>query len=354
MRIVILALSITSSWGNGHATTYRALTKALLRRGHEVVVLERDVPWYASHRDANEPHWGQVHLYPDLDDLNRRFRKTVADADLVVVGSYVPQGVRAAEWALETAQGVTAFYDIDTPVTLGKLAAKDHEYLEPGLIPRFDLYLTFSGGPTLRLLEETYGARAARPLYCGVDPEHYEPVLAPEKWALGYMGTWCPGRQPVVDRLLVETARRRPDLRFVVAGPQYPPEILWPANVARLDHVGPAAHPAFYASQRFTLNATRPNMVELGWSPSVRLFEAASCASAILSDSWRGLEDFFEPGREILIEDVERAMAMSPAERRSLGQAARRRVLAEHTADHRAAALEGYHREVAGARLLRG
>jgi spore maturation protein CgeB len=347
MKIVILGLSITSSWGNGHATTYRGLVRELAARGHEILFLERDVPWYAAHRDLPSPPWCATELYRDVATLNRDFSGRVREADLVIVGSYVPEGVAVGEWTTATAESTTAFYDIDTPVTLGKLARGDFEYLAPHLIPRYDLYLSFTGGPVLMHLERALGAPAARALYCSFDPEHYFPEEQAPKWDLGYLGTYSVDRQPALEQFLLIPAREWKDGRFIVGGPQYPPEIRWPQNVERVDHLPPADHRAFYTAQRFTLNVTRSEMIEAGWSPSVRLFEAAACGVPIISDWWEGLDSFFEPGREILIArssgDVLHYLRDLPdEERRAIGVRARNRVLAEHTAAHRAAELERY------------
>jgi spore maturation protein CgeB len=306
-------------------------------RGHDVLFCERDVPWYAAHRDLPQPPWGRLCLYGSLGELRERTAAALAAADLVVQGSYVPDGVDVADFVLARAGGVTAFYDIDTPVTLEKLARGDREYLAPELIPRFDLYLSFTGGPFL----ETLGARRPTPFYCIADPALYRPTSARARWELGYLGTYSDDRQPKVDELLLEPARRLPDARFAVAGPQYPEEIEWPPNVQRFESLAPPAHPQFYAEQRFTLNVTRDDMVRAGWSPSVRLFEAAACAVPVVSDWWDGLDAFFEPEREILIaetaDDVLRHLREGD---RTVGERARERVLAEHTADHRAAELE--------------
>ena len=220
-------------------------------------------------------------------------------------------------------------------------------------MPRFDLYLSFTSGPTLQRLERRFGARRARALYCSVDPRAYRPVHVPRRWDLGYLGTYDEERQPAVERLLLDPARRLPSVRFAVAGPQYPASIAWPANVDRAPHVAPGDHSAFYGAQRFTLNVTRPRMVEAGFSPSVRLFEAAACGVPVISDSFPGIEDFFEPGREILVaetaKDVLRILATtSEAERVATGARARARVLAEHTGAHRAATLDRYVREITG------
>jgi spore maturation protein CgeB len=352
VKLVVLGLSLSSSWGNGHATTYRALLKAFAARGHEILFLERDVPWYAAERDLAEPDFCRLVLYPDLAGLDAH-RDAIRDADAVIVGSYVPEGVAVGRVVQEVARGVTAFYDIDTPVTLAKLARGDFEYLSPDLIPGYDVYLSFTGGPTLDLIERDYGSPRARALYCSVDPDRYPKLDRPHRWDLSYLGTYSPDRQPVLERLLIEPARRAPDLRFVVAGPQYPADIAWPANIDRFQHVGPADHAEFYAASRFTLNVTRADMVAAGWSPSVRLFEAASCGTPIISDRWNGIEAILEPGREILLADgPEEVVTMLRDEqsRVAIGEAGRQRVLTAHTAAHRAAELEGYITEVVSIR----
>jgi spore maturation protein CgeB len=356
MRIVILGLSITSSWGNGHATTFRGLVRELAALGHDVLFLERDVTWYASNRDLPNPPFGRTELYRDLDELKARFSDDIRDADLVIVGSYVPEGVAVGEWVTETAPGVTAFYDIDTPVTLAKLARGDNEYLAPHLIPRYDLYLSFAGGPTLERLEREYGSPGARAFYCSFDPSLYYAESTPIKWDLGYMGTYSDDRQPPLARLLIEPAWSWKHGSFVVAGPQYPSSIIWPGNVERIEHLPPAQHRWFYNSQRFTLNVTRADMIEAGYSPSVRLFEAAACGVPIISDYWEGLGSIFAIGSEILVartaDDVLAILReMSEEERVAIGRRAQQRVQLAHTSAHRAKELIS-HAEEAGARSL--
>jgi spore maturation protein CgeB len=345
LDIVVVGLSITSSWGNGHATTYRALVRALADRGHRVLFLERDVPWYAANRDLPEPPYGRTALYGSLAELREVHGPAIRGADLAVVGSYVPDGRAVGRLVQELARGTTAFYDIDTPVTLAALRRGDCEYLSPELVPGYDLYLSFTGGPTLARIERELGAPIARALYCSADPEVHRPSSAPPRLDLGYVGTYGADRQPALDALLLEPARRRPDLSFAVAGPQYPATIAWPANVERIEHLAPRDHAAFYASQRFTLNVTRADMVRAGFSPSVRVFEAAACGTPVLSDVWPGIETVFAPGEEILLaRNAEEALAvvagMPDDARRAIGERARRRVLAEHTPAHRAVALE--------------
>ena len=355
LSIVFLGLSVTSSWGNGHATTYRALLKGLARRGHRVLFLERDVPWYAMHRDLAAPPYGTTHLYGSLGELRCRFGAAVAEADLVVLGSYVPDGVAVGRWVLDTAGGATAFYDIDTPVTLAQLCRGDCPYVSPGLIPRFDLYLSFTGGALLDRLADEFGALRPRPLYCSVDPEVHRPQAAGTLWDLGYMGTYSADRQCGLERLLLAPAKALPDKTFAVAGAQYPADIAWPANVKRFEHLPPARHSGFYGAQRFTLNLTRAHMVSAGWSPSVRLFEAAAIGTPIISDSWPGLDAFFVPGKEILIAESPQRVAeiladLPETERGVIAAAARRRVLRSHTLVQRAMELEGYLDEIRAGR----
>jgi len=345
VKLVVLGLSLSSSWGNGHATTFRALLRAFAERGHEVLFLERDVPWYATQRDLADPDWCRLAFYRGLDELEG-WAAEVAAADAVMVGSYVPDGVAVGRWAQRTAQR-TLFYDIDTPVTLGKLERGDFEYLSPDLIPGYDRYLSFTGGPTLDLLERKYGSPGARALYCSVDADAYRPTGAAKRWDLTYLGTYSPDRQPTLERLLIEPARAMPDRRFAVAGPQYPADIDWPANVERIEHLPPAGHADFYSASRFALNVTRADMIAAGWSPSVRLFEAAACATPILSDRWDGLTDLFADGREIILADGPNDVAAALAgDADAIGRAAQARVLAEHTARHRAEELESYIAEV--------
>jgi spore maturation protein CgeB len=350
MNIVILGLSITSSWGNGHATTYRALVRALAQRGHDVLFLERDAEWYAGNRDLPNPPYCRTRLYESVAQLENRHAQELRDADLVVVGSYVPDGIAIGDLVHRVAHGVTAFYDIDTPVTLARLKHGGVDYISTEQIRRYDLYLSFTGGPTLERLQDRFGAKLARPLYCSVDPDLYFPEPAAEAYDLGYLGTYSDDRQPTLDSLMLEAARRWSDGRFAVAGPQYPESIEWPPNVTRVMHLSPSEHRRFYNQMRFTLNVTRQQMVRAGYSPSVRLFEAAACATPIISDVWDGLDRLFLPNIEILIarrasDTLSYLREIREDERRQIGKAARRRVLTAHTAMHRAVELESFVRE---------
>src|SRR5215210_5424483 len=184
LEIVILGLSITSSWGNGHATTFRGLVRELNKKGHRVTFLERDVPWYASNRDLPNPPFCKTILYSNLEELKGQYADIIKNADLVIVGSYVPEGVAVGELVTATAAGITAFYDIDTPVTLAKLERGDFEYLHPEQILQYDLYLSFTGGPTLQRIEERFASPMARALYCSFDPLLYFPEARDIQWNL--------------------------------------------------------------------------------------------------------------------------------------------------------------------------
>lgn len=304
LDIVFLGLSLSSSWGNGHATTFRALMRGLAELGHRLTFLERDVSWYAQNRDLRDPDFCTLGYYRSVDELGSVHGELIGRADAVVVGSYVPEGVTVIDAVAAMAKGVLCFYDIDTPVTLAKLTAGDREYLDARQIPEFDIYFSFTGGPTLDRLRREHGARRAEPLYCAVDAGRYAPTGEPIRWELGYLGTYSADRQPTVDKLLIEVARRMPEARFVVAGPQYPAAIAWPGNVERIAHLPPAEHASFYSRQRYTLNVTRRDMIAAGWSPSVRLFEAAACGTPVISDRWQGLGDFFPPGEAIHVADA--------------------------------------------------
>ena len=341
LNIVFLGLSLSSSWGNGHATTFRALIRGLQAGGHRVLFLERDVPWYATRRDLPDPDFCELAYYSDIAGMIGSHAGRLHNADAVIIGSYVPEGVAVIDAVAALQPKRFCFYDIDTPVTLAKLDRGDEEYLARRQIPLFDAYFSFSGGEVLPRLEQRYGARKAVALYCSVDVERYHNTQEAFRWDLGYLGTYSPDRQPTLERLLIEPARRLPRLRFVVAGPQYPYEIDWPANVERIEHLPPSEHASFYSRQRFTLNVTRSDMIAAGWSPSVRLFEAAACGTPIISDHWRGLDELLPDSEAIIVakrtEDAVKALTgLDEGHRRSLAKNARSVVVQSHTGIARA------------------
>ena len=348
MKIVIYGLTITCSWGNGHATTYRSLSKALARKGHRIWFVEKDVEWYHNNRDLPEPEFCTVRLYEQWAREARELIALAADADVILIGSYFPDAIAATRALVNADYGPLLFYDIDTPITISQLREQGRTaYLEPSLIPLYDAYLSITGGPALAELQDDFGASWAVPFYCAVDADMYRPAaICPEFQAdLSYLGTYARDRQPKLMQLLNETARLLPDRRFIVAGPQYPGGIPWQPNVGRIIHLSPPEHPFFDSSSRFSLNLTRADMVATGYSPSVRLFEASACGATILSDEWPGIEEFFTPGQEILLlrdarEVAEILTGLSDEERILIGARARERILAQHTSEHRAAQFE--------------
>ena len=348
MKIVIFGLAITSSWGNGHATTFRALARALDSRGHRIIFFERNLEWYASNRDLPDPDFCAVHIFDYWQQVLPAVRRELADCDVAVVGSYFPDGIAAIDEMFDSPAPVKAFYDIDTPITVAGLRERGGtEYLRREQVPGFDLYFSFTGGPMLQQLESRFGAKRAVALYCSFDPIRYQRWPAHKRFTsdFSYMGTYAPDRQPKIEELFLSPARRLCQQKFLLAGPQYPKSVRWPANVRRITHLNPRWHAHFYSSSRLTLNVTRRDMVLAGYSPSVRLFEAAACGAAIASDNWPGLETFFSPGEEILLpasgDDVIRCLTdYDESELRRIGSRARERVLAEHSSERRAREFE--------------
>ncbi|HVX40883.1 MAG TPA: glycosyltransferase [Gemmatimonadaceae bacterium] len=346
MKLVVFGLTISSSWGNGHATLWRALCRALVRRGHRVVFFERDVPYYAAHRDLWTMEGVDIRLYPDWASALESARAEVEDADASMVTSYCVDAIAATELVAERAR-LSVFYDLDTPVTLDALRGPAGvAYIGARGLRDFDLVLSFTGGRALADLQRVLGARRVAPLYGSVDPDVHRPTRpAPQYEAdLSYLGTYAADRQDALDRLFIEPARRLAERRFVIGGAQYPESFPWVPNIFFVRHLPPSEHSAFFCSSPLTLNVTRRAMAEMGYCPSGRLFEAAACGAAILTDEWDGLTDFFSPGEELLVtrstEDTMHALSLPREELARIGAAARRRALDEHTADVRAAELE--------------
>jgi spore maturation protein CgeB len=348
MKIVFYGLTVTSSWGNGHATTYRSLLKALAQRGHTVHFVEKDVEWYRNNRDLAVPKFCTVQLYEFWDTAKSALIQSSSDADVIVIGSYFPDAIEATQALLQTVDCPLLFYDIDTPITMARLRANGvTEYLDAALIPHYSAYLSFTGGPALKELEFDFKAKRAIAFYCSVDPDLYHPFSQRQEYRsdLSYLGTYAADRQAKLIALLDSAAGLMPKSKFIVAGPQYSQDIAWQKNVLRIDHIAPPDHPGFYSSSRFTLNLTRSDMVAAGYSPSVRLFEASACAATILSDEWPGLADFLQPGEEILLpkdasEVADILQHLAESERVRIGQRARERILSEHTSEHRAIQFE--------------
>ena len=361
MNIVVFGLTVSSSWGNGHATLWRGLIAALVRRGHRVAFFERDASYYAQNRDLAALPDASLVIYPDWSAVQDEARRAVRDADVAMVTSYCPDAAEAERLVLDTCRGAAVFYDLDTPVTLANLAADARPaYVGPRGFADYDLVLSYTGGLALEALRTRLGARRVAPLYGHVDPQVHRPVPPQARFGstLSYLGTYAADRQAALEALFVEPARRRPDRTFLIGGAQYPQDFPWTANINFARHVSPPEHPAFFCSGRMTLNVTRAAMASMGHCPSGRLFEAAACGTAVLSDAWEGLDAFFEPGAEILVlgstDDALAALDRSDGEIARIARAGRERALAEHTSDRRAeafeAAVDGVRRPVAPAR----
>ena len=347
MKIVIFGLTVSSSWGNGHATLWRGLCGALASRGHAVTFLERDVVYYRTQRDLWELESGTLVLYSSWDEVQSRAIAELRDADLAIVTSFCPDGRDASRCVLDHARGRRVFYDLDTPVTLAAIDAGEFPpYLPVEGLAEFDLVLSFTGGRALQLLCDRLGARRVAPLYGHVDPSLHRPASTPlgAQAALSYLGTYAADRQERLDELFFATARSRPRERFLLGGSMYPAGLVRLSNIQHLSHVAPSDHADFFAAARFTLNITRNTMARLGYCPSGRLFEAAACGVPIISDWFEGLDEFFDPWREIVVvhseADVLEALSMSDGELSHRAWLARERVLERHTAMQRARELE--------------
>jgi spore maturation protein CgeB len=347
MTIVVFGLTVSSSWGNGHATLWRGLIRALGARGHRVRFFERDTPYYANHRDLSDLDGHELHLYRDWNEAAAAAQRAVSACDAAIVTSYCPDAHAAADLICSASSSRKVFYDMDTPITLAALrAGEEVEYLPREGLAAFDLVLSFGGGPALDELRQRLGAQHVAPLYGSVDPDAYRRTRGSDVYRsdITYLGTFARDRQSALDALFLEPARRRPELRFLIGGSLYPQDFPWGPNIFYVQHVPPPHHPQLYSSCRITLNVTRGPMAEMGFCPSGRLFEAAACGTPVLSDEWPGLETFFEPGTEILTartpEEATDALDRSPAELETIGRRARTRALASHSAASRALQLE--------------
>lgn len=347
MRIIIFGLTVSSSWGNGHASLWRGMLRALAGQGHEIVFFEKTVSYYADTRDAWPiPTGVEVRFYDGIGDIVEGLAAESYRADVAMVTSYCPSGAEICRLLMKYVTGLTVFYDMDTPVTLRSLhqGAKVFYLPEEGL-GAFDLVLSFTGGRALAELRSRLGAKRVQPLYGWVDGGCYRKVqpCAEYSSALSYLGTYAADRQPALQELLLKPADRYPAQRFFIAGAQYPDDFPWAPNIHFVRHLPPDLHPAFFCSGRATLNITRSAMKEFGYCPSGRLFEAAACGVPIVTDAWEGLEEFFEPGLEILrvetSQQVVQVLEMSDRELQQIADAAQTRVMEDHTAENRASQL---------------
>lgn len=347
LKITIFGLTISSSWGNGHATPYRAIVKALHRRGHRISFYERDTEYYSLRRDFTECSYCDLVIYGSWDEVRSRALAEAAESDAVIVASYCPEGARIGDEVLGLPGPLHVFYDLDTPVTLQNLENGAVPYLRADQIPAWDLLLSFTGGETLVELRDRWRARLARPLFGCVDPDVHArvPLRDDFRCSLSYMGTYAEDRQEKVDRLFLEPARRLSAEHFTLAGSLYPWQWRWPENVRLFDHIAPGDHPALYSSSRLTLNVTRDSMARFGYCPSGRLFEAAACGTPLVTDCWEGLHAFFAKDEVFVArssEDVLEALGTPDRDLQRAAERSRQRTLDEHTGDRRAEQLLSY------------
>jgi spore maturation protein CgeB len=344
MRIAWFGSSLVSSYWNGAATYYRGLVRALHARGHRISFYEPDAYDRQDHRDLRDPSWAEVVVYePEgweavLDGARR--------ADVVVKASGV--GVNDTELeagVLELGGPLAVFWDVDAPATLARLERDPGDALR-GLIPRYDLVLTYGGGDPVVQRYEALGARECVPVYNALDPETHHPVPSEPRWAsdLAFLGNRLPDREERVEEFLVRAALLAPNRSFLLGGAGWEDRSL-PGNVRRVGHVPTAAHNAFNCSPLAVLNVSRESMATNGFSPATRLFEAAGAGACLISDAWAGIERFLEPGEEVIVAQDGEGVAgvleeLTPARAGTIGARARRRLLAEHTYAGRAVQVE--------------
>jgi spore maturation protein CgeB len=351
MRLTFFGSSLVSAYWNGAATYYRGLLAALARHGHEIVFCEPDAFDRQAHRDLEtDPDYARVLVYSTAAERDRLVARALRSSDWVFKCS----GVGIWDEELEAAisgggPARTAFWDVDAPATLAHMRSAAGSALR-ALIPGFDHVFTYGGGPPVVAGYLAVGARACEPVYNGLDPDAHRREESEPTWDLLFMGNRLPDRDERVQEFFVGPAATLPDHRFALGGSGWD-DVPLPANVARLGHVPTGDHNRLNAASRLVLNIHRAPMVRNGWSPATRMFEAAGAAACQITDAWRGIGAFFEPGREILVArnggDVVRLLKTVPAEQAErIGRAAQERALREHTYARRA---ERVHRLLRGA-----
>jgi spore maturation protein CgeB len=349
MRLTFFGSSLVSSYWNGAATYYRGLIRALHGLGHEVTFCEPDAYGRQQNRDlAEDPPYARVVVYRSEEERERLVAEALAGSHWVIKCSGV--GVWDAELERAIARGgggaSTAFLDVDAPATLARIEADPDDPFRK-LIPLFDHVFTYGGGPPVVEAYTGRGARATTPIYNGLDPEEHRPLerIGEARWDLLFMGNRLPDREARVDEFFFRAAELSPGARFALGGEGWGDRAM-PANVEYLGHIPTARHNEINAAARLVLNVHRDSMARTGWSPATRMFEAAGAAACQVTDAMRGLEEFFEPGREILVaasaEEVAAHVAEVDANRaRAIGEAARARAVAAHSYTSRAELLNG-------------
>jgi spore maturation protein CgeB len=348
MRIAFFGSSLVSAYWNGAATYYRGLIRALSARGHEVTFFEPDALGRQQHRDMDDPDWARVVVYPAEEGAVLRALEEARSFDLIVKASGVGvfDGLLEAGVAEMRQPGsIVAFWDVDAPATLERVENDQADPLR-ALIPRFDVVFTYGGGRPVMRAYEALGARACVPVYNALDVSTHHPVPPEPRFAadLAFIGNRLPDREARVEEFFLKPASLLPARRFLLGGSGWEGRSL-PASVRALGHVYTSDHNAINCSVRAVLNVNRASMARYGFSPPTRIFEAAGAGACVISDAWAGIELFLEPGREVLLagngEDVARRLdGLDPGRARAIGRAARRRMLAHHTYEHRIAEVE--------------
>ncbi len=349
MKIAFFGSSLVSAYWNGAATYYRGMIRALSDRGHSITFYEPDAYGRQQHRDIPDPDWARVVVYPGEGEAG--VSKVLADAqgaDLVVKASGIGVFDEWLEAAVLTLQGPktrVAFWDVDAPATLDRVQTHPDDPFR-ALIPKYDLILTYGGGDPVVSAYEALGAKRCVPIYNALDPTTHFPVAPNPNFAadLGFLGNRLPDREARVEQFFLTAAAQLPTAKFLLGGNGWADKPI-PANVRYLGHVYTNDHNAFNCTPRAVLNISRDSMARYGFSPATRIFEAAGAGACLISDAWEGLELFLEPGREILVahngeEVAEWVRSLTPEQAAQIGNAARQRVLAEHTYAHRAIQLE--------------
>ena len=357
MELSFWGSSLVSSYWNGAATYYRGLLRALAGRGHRITFYEPDAYGRQQNRDlAEDPTYARVVVYRTEQERDALLDRSFAASDWVFKCSGVGAGdAELGRAVADRSRGAARswFWDVDAPATLARLAA-DRSDPFAACIPRYDHVFTYGGGDPVVAAYLGHGARGCTPIYNGLDPDEHRPIggAAEPRWDLLFMGNRLPDREARVDEFFFRAAELCPDARFALGGEGWGDHAR-PANVEYLGHVPTAQHNAVNAAARLVLNVHRDSMVANGWSPATRMFEAAGAAACQVSDSMRGIDEFFEPGREILLADDAAAVAdavrsVTTEQARRIGEAARARALRDHTYDARAATVDRLLREPAG------
>jgi spore maturation protein CgeB len=361
MNIAFYGSSLLSSYWNGAATYYRGLLRDLALRGWSVTFYEPDAFDRQSHRDIDPPEWAKVVVYPATEEAVRAVTAEARRADVVVKASGVgvfDDLLLEATVAAAAPHALRLFWDVDAPATLAELrATPDHPMHR--LLPRLDMVLTYGGGPPVIDAYRAIGARACRPIYNALDPQTHHPVAFDPRFAgdLAFLGNRLPDREARVERFFLEPAAQLPERRFLIAGSGWDDKPM-PANVGRIGHLSTNDHNAFNVSPLAVLNIARDSMAEVGFSPATRVFEAAGAGACLITDAWEGIELFLTPDEEVLVardgqDVVEHLAALTPERARAIGEAARQRIVAEHTYARRAVEADALFREQAAAKRER-